>query len=123
MPASSDPTKRKRQLANLRPPIAPGEVLNPEGINGRPISAAILRRATPENVDKLSEVSWRLALKGTPWFVQFVTERSEGKVADKQELSGPGGAPLPGGLDGLTADELRELLVIARRSQGDSGPA
>jgi hypothetical protein len=89
MGLSSDPERRARQLANLRPrPWGPGEVPNPLGINGRPIRAALLRQATGDQCDRLAAVVWRHALRGKPWAVQFLAERLEGKAPQEVDVSG-----------------------------------
>lgn len=116
MSASKDPEKRARQRANLRP-AKPGEVRNPAGHNGRFVAAAILRHATPANVEQLAELAWSRALKGEPFFVTFVTEQTQGKLTERTELSGPDGAPLSSApVAGLTTEQLRALVAMAEQA-------
>ncbi len=37
---------------------------------------------------------FEFALEGRPWAVQFIAERTEGKVPDKHEISGRDAAPI-----------------------------
>lgn len=92
VPASKDPEKRKRQLANLKPPIKPGEVRNPTGSNGRIVRQALLNELKPEDFQQFARNAAAQFRACSPFFVTFVTEQIDGslpKAIDlKQEHSG-----------------------------------
>ena len=79
---------KKKSLKNLKP-VKPGQVLNPAG---RPPKARCIpdilkligdeidSRSGLPNIETVMRIVYRKALRGTPWAVQFISERTEGKV-------------------------------------------
>lgn len=71
----------------------PGISGNPKG---RPKNAFTIRNAITKladeltdgksNADKLAELSWKKALTGDRWFIQYVTEHKEGKPHQSQSI-------------------------------------
>ena len=117
---SLDPDKRRVQLNGLRPRQKGDPCLNP---GGRPrlkpvrqalLEAAFIEGTTKDRYTELAEVIWENALKGDLAFIVFLTDRIEGKVPMRAEVSGPdGGAIETSPVMSLTTDELRRLVSTA----------
>ncbi len=98
MTAENNPTDKTVQNSteHLKPyQFKPGESGN---VNGRPKNAFTIKNAIgrladsiPEESDKsradlLAELSWKKALAGDRWFIQYVTENKEGKPHQSQSI-------------------------------------
>ena len=90
---------------------------------------ASIRGKLPEHIqssksmhDALMKIIWLRALAGEPWAVQFVAERTEGKVADRVQVEGtetmrfefvvlqPG--QLPAAKQALREAEAKEVTAV-----------
>jgi hypothetical protein len=131
--AREEEPKQKRprhpaSLANLRPPIRPGERLNPKGINGVNWLAEFRRFALeeiddprPKQVGKkllrvraVREALFAKALRGSDKAQQFFLEQLQGRAVQQIHISGPDGGPIE--TDG-TVRSARALTTKERRAR------
>ena len=89
----TDELRRKRE-ANLRP-VKPGQVLNPKG---RPpkvkcipdilekLGKEVSEKNGKTNLENLMRSVYLHAMRGHGWALQFIAERTEGKVTDKLQV-------------------------------------
>lgn len=95
--------KQSGNTAHLKPPWKPGQSGNPAGrpkkINTIPdILRAIGERdgkkAGVTKLDEVMEQVYKFALDGRPWAVEFIANRTEGKVTETHEIIGKDPIPI-----------------------------
>jgi hypothetical protein len=82
---------------------------NSGGRRATPISAALARLLTEDDAERIASMAIGRAMAGEPWFVQFVTERLEGKAVARTESGEPGQFV---DLEDITIEQLRKALKL-----------
>lgn len=84
--------KRKRihpnSLKNLKPPIKPGEVLNPTGKNQYDYAAQMAREIIEENYSKAKQAYQKLYVSGDINCFEKLANRGYGKAPETVKLNG-----------------------------------
>lgn len=99
---STQPTRKKSKRgqhpnsrANLRPkPWPKGVSGNPGGKPGYDVAAKIARKVFELNEAEIYEGMAQEVLDGKPYAFDVLANRGYGKIKEKHELTGAGGAPL-----------------------------
>ena len=120
-----DGEKQRSNTTGLRPPWKPGESGNPGGRpKGTGSITSYLRRLLKEKkgdkeiAELLAQKAVQLAGKGEFRFLKEILERTDGKVPDKHEVTGGGGAPVA--IAAMSEEQLR-AMVEAGRTEGEDG--
>jgi hypothetical protein len=82
---------------------------NGGGRRATPISTALARLLTEDDAERIASMAISRAMAGEPWFVQFVTERLEGKAVARAENGEPGQFV---DLEDITTEQLRKALKL-----------
>lgn len=86
-------------------PFEPGQSGNPAGSQwNRPFWEAIRRACAQEDGQRIRKAAEKLldkAADGEPWAIQMLADRTDGRPAQKQEISGPEGAPVSIAVTGI----------------------
>lgn len=84
---------------------------NTHGPRALPVTRALAMKMTDVDAEKIAAMAIERALAGDPWFVQFVTERLEGKAIARNENAGPGDFA---DLADVDTEQLRKALKVVK---------
>lgn len=118
MTTTAKQRKNRGKVSNLKP-WKPGQSGNPNGRPPKPRCIVDALRSIgsepfgeyESRIEALCRLVYELALKGTPWAVQFIADRTEGKPIQMTVETVKNKTPEANPFDGLTTDELRKLLA------------
>lgn len=118
MTTTAKQRKNRGKVSNLKP-WQPGQSGNPAGRPPKPRCIVDALRSIgsepfgeyESRIEALCRLVYDLALKGTPWAVQFIADRTEGKPIQMTVETVKNKTPEANPFDGLTTDELRMLLA------------
>ena len=125
MTTTAKQRKNRGKASNLKP-WKPGQSGNPNGRPPKPRCIVDALRSIgnepfgeyESRIEALCRLVYDLALKGTPWAVQFIADRTEGKPIQSAIVETKQEKPYRP-FEGLNVQELRQMLAAVRSGKVD----
>jgi hypothetical protein len=104
------PASLQRQQPRGKPfQQGPDPRRNRGGRRATPIAAALARLLSEDDAERIARLAIERAKDGDRWFIQFVTDRLEGKAVGRSEQGEPGQCV---DLEDITIEQLRTALKL-----------